>query len=91
MKGYIGRMLPFLLAAQLFESNNYAPNERPMRKAKVQETGRPIPNGCKEYFFNHLGEFLNKNDGLYAFKCVAINDKSAIKKFEKWATNQPMK
>lgn len=88
MKGYIGRILPFLLASQLFENNNYAPNERPIHGARPKESDKPIPKGCKEYFFNHLGEFLNKNDGIYAFKCVAINDKSAIKKFEKWVSNQ---
>lgn len=44
-----------------------------------------IPKGCKEYFFNSLGDFINTNDGLYDFKCVAISDKSAIKKFNKWA------
>ena len=44
----------------------------------------PIPNGCKEYFFNHLGDFINHNDDVYCFKCVAISDASAIKKFTKW-------
>jgi hypothetical protein len=48
----------------------------------------PIPKGCKEYFFNSLGDFLNYNDGVYSFKCVAISDKSAIKKFQKWASKQ---
>ena len=47
-----------------------------------------VPKGCKEYFFNHLGDFLNKNDGLYCFKCIAISDKSATKKFEKWVARQ---
>jgi hypothetical protein len=48
----------------------------------------PLPKGCKEYFFNSLGDFINYNDGVYTFKCVAISDKSAIKKFNKWVTNQ---
>ena len=48
----------------------------------------PLPKGCKEYFFNSLGDFLNHNDGVYTFKCVAISDKSAIKKFNKWVNNQ---
>lgn len=47
-----------------------------------------IPNGCKEYYFNYLGEFINKNDGVYAFKCIAISDKSACKKFQKWVKSQ---
>lgn len=49
----------------------------------------PIPKGCKEYFFNTLGDFLNKNDGVYCFKCIAINDRSAIRKFEKWRDAPP--
>lgn len=48
----------------------------------------PIPNGCKEYFFNSLGDFINYNDGVYDFKCIAMSDKSAIKKFEKWRNKQ---
>lgn len=47
----------------------------------------PIPKGCKEYAFDIHGEF--SKDGYpkmlrvdVVFKCIAINDKSAIRKFK---------
>lgn len=44
------------------------------------------PTGTKEYFFNSNGEFstesMLKED--VAFKCCAINDKNAIRKFKRW-------
>lgn len=44
----------------------------------------PIPKGCKEYFFNSHGEFstqsMRKDECV--FKCIALNDKSATKKFK---------
>jgi len=45
-----------------------------------------IPNGCKEYFFNSLGEFSTTKmlKAECVFTCYAINDKNAIKKFNKF-------
>lgn len=47
----------------------------------------PIPKGCKEYAFDIHGEF--SKDGYpkmlrvdVVFKCIALNDKSAIRKFK---------
>jgi hypothetical protein len=41
------------------------------------------PKGAKEYFFNSYGEF--SNDGTLrseiVFKCYAINDKNALRKY----------
>jgi hypothetical protein len=46
---------------------------------------KPTPKGAKEYWFNDRGEFSSermlKSDVV--FSCIAINDKSAKKKFEK--------
>lgn len=46
----------------------------------------PPPKGTKEYWFNEDGEFstshMRKDEVV--FKCVAINDKNATKKYEKW-------
>lgn len=49
----------------------------------------PVPKGCQEYFFNSNGSFHN-GEGLSmagnaaaVYRCVAMNDKSAIKKFKK--------
>jgi len=45
----------------------------------------PIPKGAKEYWFNAYGEF--STEGMLktdiVFKCVAISDKSAKKKYER--------
>ena len=54
---------------------------------KVSLPKEPIPPaGCKEYFFNEQGEFscssMRKDECV--FKCFAINDKNAKRKFERW-------
>jgi hypothetical protein len=46
----------------------------------------PIPKGCKEYFFNQEGKFSTIESEI-VFKCVAVNDKSAIKKFNNHLKN----
>ena len=84
MKG----LLAFLSLAAMAE-NNFGTNIG-LSEKDIDFTIKtpPIPNGCKEYFFNSLGDFINYNDGVYHFKCVAMSDKSAIKKFEKWRNKQ---
>lgn len=51
----------------------------------------PVPKGCKEYFFNNIGEFSNGTLESHkilrdecVFTCIASNDKTAKKKFDKW-------
>ena len=43
-----------------------------------------IPKGCKEYFFNDKGEYSTDHmlKTECVFKCYALNDKSAIRKFK---------
>ena len=48
----------------------------------------PLPKGCKEYYFNTLGDFLNYNDGVWCYKCIASSDRVAIDKFNKWRDKQ---
>ena len=43
-----------------------------------------LPNGCQYYYFDVLGDCRNWDNGQYEFKCIAINSKSAQKKFERW-------
>jgi len=49
------------------------------------EVFRVCPKGCKEYFFNDNGEFSTDHmrRSECVFTCYAINNKSAIKKFNK--------
>lgn len=44
------------------------------------------PKGAKEYFFNERGEFSTERmlKSETVFMCYAINDKNAIRKFERW-------
>jgi hypothetical protein len=46
----------------------------------------PLPNGTKRYWFDASGDFstehMRKDDVV--FSCIAINYKSAIKKYNKW-------
>jgi hypothetical protein len=44
------------------------------------------PKGAKEYFFNSLGEFSTEKmlRSECVFKCFAINDKNAKRKFKKF-------
>ena len=47
------------------------------------------PKGTKEYLFNIDGELPNQaNIKSVVFKCFALNDKNAIKKFKKWKLAQ---
>lgn len=49
----------------------------------------PIPKGAKIYHFDEVGNCLYDVEHETAvFKCIAINEKSAIKKFSKWLSAQ---
>ena len=44
-----------------------------------------IPKGCKEYWFDIDGCYPNwAGRDQVVFKCIAISEKSAIRKFNKW-------
>jgi hypothetical protein len=47
----------------------------------------PIPKGCKEYSFNQDGNFTTIESEI-VFKCVAISEKSAIKKYNRSISKQ---
>ena len=52
----------------------------------VLPIGEKPPSGTKEYFFNSSGEFSNQSmrKDETVFKCFAINDKNAKRKFNLW-------
>jgi hypothetical protein len=57
--------------------------------ARVFIPKQPIPpKGAKEYFFNSVGEFSTEKmlRTETVFKCFAINDKNAVRKFNQWKT-----
>ena len=48
---------------------------------------RPIvPKGCKTYYFDRYGQyrFDQMTNIELVFSCVALNEKSAFKKYNKW-------
>jgi len=49
---------------------------------------KPIPAGCKKYYFNKNGGYNTVWDTYTVFICTALNFKSAKKKFIKWETNK---
>jgi hypothetical protein len=83
--------LAFLgLAAAFSEENKkFTENYDPIKPVIHLPKEKPIPRGAKEYFFNAQGEFSTEQmlKTETVFKCVAINDKSAIKKFERWKSH----
>lgn len=46
----------------------------------------PVPKGVKTYWFDEQGNFssVQMRKDEVVFKCVAINDKNAIKKYKRW-------
>jgi hypothetical protein len=63
-----------------------------VRNQSIQKP-KPVPKGCKEYFFNQDGEFSTTKmlKSECVFKCVAINDKTAIEKFKAFQQLKPHK
>lgn len=88
MKSKIGALAAMAIMFDgMAQSPIYTPNKR-VEDFNGNMPEPPAPKGCQWYYFDHTGSFINKNDGLYAFKCIASSDKSAIKKFNKWAEKQ---
>lgn len=59
----------------------------------IEPKNAPLPKGVKDYWFAADGRFANdttkpmrKDETV--FHCIAVNDKSAKKKFKKWCENQ---
>lgn len=48
-----------------------------------------IPKGCQKYYFDEVGNCLyDVKHETAVFCCIAINEKSAMKKFNKWLSAQ---
>ncbi len=83
--GNILAMYSFLYQSVMDESPVFSPEEEyPKREKEVNGyLYRVCPKGCRRYFFNANGEFntqaMLKTECV--FECFAINDKTALKKF----------
>ena len=51
------------------------PNKAKRKYEPPKEPKKIIPNGCKEYVFN---------ESFGTLRVIAINEKSALKKYDKW-------
>lgn len=92
MNNLLAAMIPLALAANDFghigdRSNNLKPSD-----IIIKPKEKPIPNGCKVYYFDEAGNCLYdvKHESA-VFRCIAINKKSAIRKFNKWISSQMKK
>lgn len=77
-------MMSLAMSSSIYE-DLFEDGKPPKRKSNPKPIIQPIPKGCKEYFFNINGVFyspMRKDECI--FKCFAINDKNAIKKFNKF-------
>jgi hypothetical protein len=77
----LGRIFPLLMAAEMMGNlDNYSSGKSSITPEKIDVTPKkkPIPKGCKKYEFEYMG-------GL--FSCIALNEKSAKKKFNNWRKN----
>lgn len=54
----------------------------------IRSKEKPVPKGAKRYLFNTNGEFSTETmlKSEVVFKCIAISDERAIKKYNKWKT-----
>jgi len=75
-----------LAAFAMAANSEFAQYDEPERLPIPVKLPRKPPKGAKEYFFNERGEFsterMLKTDVV--FKCYAVNDKNAIRKFKKY-------
>lgn len=62
---------------------NYKTHDEPINFLPKKEPKKIIPKGCKEFIF------YNKEGN--SFKCIALSQKTAKKKFNKWLKNQKNK
>jgi len=82
--------LAFLMAMTMAEETEVPFN--PTRPAVIKLPYQaPPPAGTKEYWFNAQGEFSSERmrRDETVFTCYAINDKNALRKYNKWKSSRP--
>ena len=93
MKKNIHALLAMAMIGDIMVNNDLStpnkgtnPNGEVLNKKNVKKI---IPRGCKEYFFNDDGFCYNaKKNNEYSFSCIAMSEKSATKKFNKWKSKK---
>ncbi len=84
-------LLGLFAMAAISTEENYS---KPLNSSTIKKDSTIKSNpGQSEYWFREDGSFLNEKQGLKmlkgecVFKCFAINDKNALKKFNKFKSN----
>lgn len=84
-KSTLGMLAMFAAMASSFEQPTVRRRREPIH---IEPKEKSIPKGCKEYKFDRDGCF---SDDVYdrevVFKCIARDDKNAIRKFQSWKQN----
>lgn len=72
-----------MMVAMAEAGYNHTPESKP-RKIRIPTNRKDEikPKGVKEYWFDIFGEFKNEACLEYYFKCFALNDKNAKRKFD---------
>lgn len=69
------KYLAFALAMAMMSETSFGRENSPKEFELPKPPKKVIPNGCKEYIFTETFGTL---------KVIAINEKSALKKYNKW-------
>ena len=77
-------------ASTMYHGSLEIPKRKHEGDAVTSDVEPHIPAGAKQYFFNIQGEFSTERmlRSEMVFNCVSINDKNAIRKFNKWKFSQ---
>ena len=84
MKKSIALQYLAMLAFMSSSNTNFGKNESPTKFIKPQNFKPKISSCLKEYWFDCFGNFVHENPFQYSFHCFALNDKNAIRKFNKF-------
>ena len=84
MKKSIALQSLAMLAFMSSSNTNFGKNESPTKFSKSKNIEPNIPSSLKEYWFDCFGNFTHDSPFQYSFHCFALNDKNAIRKFNKF-------
>jgi len=89
MKSILAHLFGFAVMQEAFNTQPMQDNRPVPPRPQIErshKSAKPIPKGCQQYWFSHTGEC--RPDGMrytdIAFKCIAISEKSARAKYNKW-------
>ena len=79
------KSLGLIFASMMMADSFHHSNTQELREIDLTPKVPPIPKGCKVWNFDEVGNCLySVNSQNTKFSCIAINEKSAIRKFSKW-------